>query len=125
MFYRSHFVDIFTNCGSRLCAFFNLMLLVSESQALMSSNERTMNKSASQPFIGGNQPHNRLAWNSDLSGQTKAKQDEVSVVKLTPRENLVSGVDPQIQKTISSRVEVNLKLEQDDMEGVDEKEWDE
>ena len=31
----------------------------------------------------------------------------------------------EIQKSVSSRLEVNMKLEQDEMEGVDEKEWDE
>nr|CAD7412043.1 unnamed protein product [Timema poppensis] len=29
----------------------------------------------------------------------------------------------EIQRAVSSRMEVNLKLEQDDMEGVDEREW--
>lgn len=29
----------------------------------------------------------------------------------------------QIQRAVSSRMEVNLKLEQDEMEGVDEHEW--
>jgi hypothetical protein len=29
----------------------------------------------------------------------------------------------QIQRAVSSRMEVNLKLEQDEMEGVDEREW--
>lgn len=42
------------------------------------SGERTINKSASQPFIGANQPSTtRLGWNSEISGQAKAKQDEV------------------------------------------------
>lgn len=63
---------------------------MSESQGVTSANERTMNKSASQPFIGGNQPYNRLAWNSDISGQTKAKQDEVSLIKLAFGQNHVS-----------------------------------
>lgn len=40
--------------------------------------ERTINKSASQPFIGANQPYNRLTWNPEMSGQTKAKQEEVN-----------------------------------------------
>lgn len=31
----------------------------------------------------------------------------------------------QIQKSVSSRLEYNAKLEQDDMEGVDEGEWEE
>lgn len=31
----------------------------------------------------------------------------------------------QIQKSVSSRLQVNMKLEQDEMEGVDEKEWEE
>ena len=29
----------------------------------------------------------------------------------------------QIQRAVSSKMEVNLKLEQDEMEGVDEHEW--
>ena len=29
----------------------------------------------------------------------------------------------QIQRAVSSKMEVNLKLEQDEMEGVDEREW--
>jgi hypothetical protein len=29
----------------------------------------------------------------------------------------------QIQRAVSSRMEVNMKLEQDEMEGVDEHEW--
>lgn len=39
--------------------------------------ERTINKSASQPFIGANQPTSRLGWNSEITGQAKAKQEEV------------------------------------------------
>lgn len=31
----------------------------------------------------------------------------------------------QIQKSVSDRLEINLKLEQDSMEGVDENEWNE
>lgn len=31
----------------------------------------------------------------------------------------------QIQKSVSSRLEYNTKLEQDEMEGVDEGEWEE
>lgn len=31
----------------------------------------------------------------------------------------------QIKNSVSARLEVNLKLEQDDMEGVDEHEWNE
>lgn len=41
------------------------------------SSERTINKSASQPFIGANQSSTRIGWNPDVSGQVKAKQDEV------------------------------------------------
>jgi hypothetical protein len=29
----------------------------------------------------------------------------------------------QIQRAVSNRMEVNMKLEQDEMEGVDEREW--
>lgn len=47
--------------------------LVSES-----ASDRTINKSASQSFMGANQSvASKAAWNSD---QAKAKQDEVSVV---------------------------------------------
>ncbi|KAL1116265.1 hypothetical protein AAG570_005760 [Ranatra chinensis] len=38
-------------------------------------------------------------------------------------DNAVKQKQEQIQKSVSSRVEVNLKLEQDRMEGVDEIEW--
>ncbi|KAJ4439635.1 hypothetical protein ANN_07763 [Periplaneta americana] len=55
-------------------------------------------------FPGSQQPYNRLGWNADISGSTKEKQE-------------------QIQRAVSNRMEVNLKLEQDDMEGVDEREW--
>ncbi|XP_049777746.1 coronin-7 isoform X3 [Schistocerca cancellata] len=50
------------------------------------------------------QPFNRLAWNAEMSDATKETQE-------------------QIQRAVSSRMEVNLKLEQDDMEGVDDREW--
>ncbi|XP_069703216.1 coronin-7 isoform X2 [Periplaneta americana] len=56
-------------------------------------------------FPGSQQPYNRLGWNADISGSTKEKQE-------------------QIQRAVSNRMEVNLKLEQDDMEGVDEREWE-
>ncbi|XP_044254931.1 coronin-7 isoform X2 [Tribolium madens] len=79
------------------------MDLLSESQG-QTNPERTINKSASTPFIGASQPYNRLAWNPDLNEKTKLKQEE-------------------LQKSVSNRMEVNLKLEQDEMEGVDEKEW--
>jgi coronin-7 len=78
--------------------------LLSESQGQVNSSDRTINKSASSPFIGASQPYNRLAWNAELTGQTKMKQEE-------------------IQKSVSNKLEMNLKLEQDEMEGVDEKEW--
>lgn len=51
------------------------------------------------------QPFNRLAWNAEMSDATKETQE-------------------QIQRAVSSRMEVNLKLEQDDMEGVDDREWE-
>ncbi|BET03466.1 Domain of unknown function (DUF1900) [Nesidiocoris tenuis] len=38
---------------------------------------------------------------------------------------LIKQQKEQLQKSISSRVEINLKLEQDKMEGVDESEWNE
>ncbi|XP_017767884.1 PREDICTED: coronin-7 isoform X2 [Nicrophorus vespilloides] len=82
------------------------MDLLSESQGQPNStSEKTINKLANQTQNSGYQPYNRLGWNADMSGQTKTKQDEIS-------------------KSVSSRLEVNLKLEQDDMEGVDENEWD-
>lgn len=56
-----------------MCIYF-ILLLVSEQT---SGNEKTINKSASQPFLGASQPHNRLGWNADVSGQTKVKEDEV------------------------------------------------
>lgn len=49
--------------------------LVSDSQN--TNVERTMNKSASQPFIASSQPYNKLNWNPELSGQVKIKQQEV------------------------------------------------
>lgn len=36
---------------------------------------------------------------------------------------LINLFNLQIQRLISSRVEVNMSLEQDKMEGVDEREW--
>ncbi|KAG8238116.1 hypothetical protein J437_LFUL012727 [Ladona fulva] len=51
-------------------------------------------------------PFNRLGWNAHMSGESKEKQE-------------------QIQRAVSSRMELNLRLEQDDMEGVEENEWDE
>ncbi|XP_071452405.1 coronin-7 isoform X1 [Hetaerina americana] len=68
--------------------------------------ERTEKGGAKGSGSIANVPFNRLGWNPDVSGETKEKQE-------------------QIQRAVSSRMEVNLKLEQDDMEGVDEKEWDE
>jgi len=75
------------------------MNLLSESQG---NGERTINKSASQPFISASANNNSALnrWNE------KAKQEEIS-------------------KAVSNRMEVNMTLEQDRMEGVDEKEWDE
>lgn len=81
------------------------LLSESQGQAGNVAGERTINKSASTPFIGASQPFNRLGWNADMSGQTKSKQEE-------------------IQKSVSSKVGINMHLEQDNMEGVDEKEWD-
>ncbi|XP_046424252.1 coronin-7 isoform X3 [Neodiprion virginianus] len=60
------------------------------------------------PFVGATQPFNRLGWNPDLAGQTKAKQEEI--------QKSVSNVMGDI---------VHRSLEQDHMEGVDEREWDE
>lgn len=71
-----------------------------------SQENRVINKSASSPFIATSKPYNKLAWTPELGAQTKHKQEE-------------------IQKSVSDRLEVNLKLEQDEMEGVDDKEWNE
>ncbi|XP_046394754.1 coronin-7 isoform X4 [Ischnura elegans] len=68
--------------------------------------ERTEKGGAKGSGSIANVPFNRLGWNPDVSGETKEKQE-------------------QIQRAVSSRMEVNLKLEQDEMEGVDENEWDE
>ncbi|CAG9827936.1 unnamed protein product [Diabrotica balteata] len=76
--------------------------LVSESQGQPNSaTERTINKSASSPFIGIN--HGRVGWDVD-SSDVKNKQDE-------------------IKRSVSNKLQVNKTLEQDAMEGVDEKEW--
>ncbi|KAG5892782.1 hypothetical protein JTB14_032658 [Gonioctena quinquepunctata] len=81
------------------------MDLLSESQGhANSTSDRTINKSASTPFIGGAQTYK--GWDSDVSGQTKHKQEE-------------------LKKSVSNKLEVNMSLEQDNMEGVDEKEWNE
>ncbi|XP_049863279.1 coronin-7 isoform X3 [Schistocerca gregaria] len=63
-----------------------------------SSQGKTISSLVQQPF-------NRLAWNAEMSDATKETQE-------------------QIQRAVSSRMEVNLKLEQDDMEGVDDREWE-
>lgn len=69
------------------------MHTVSEAQGQANTGpERTINKSASTPFIGASQPYNRLGWNADISGQAKSKQEEVcinilflfSVIQVTP-----------------------------------------
>ncbi|XP_052130947.1 coronin-7 isoform X2 [Frankliniella occidentalis] len=48
--------------------------------------------------------NSKAGWSEDLSGSKRRTE--------------------QIQQSMSNRVEMNMKLEQDDMEGVDEKEWD-
>ena len=64
---------------------------------------------APAPIKGVNNNANNIntktGWNDDLSGSNKRRTE-------------------QIQQAMSNCVEINLKLEQDDMEGVDEKEWD-
>lgn len=52
-----------------------------------------------------NNANSKVGWTDDLSGSKRRTE--------------------QIQQAMSNRVEMNMKLEQDDMEGVDEKEWDE
>lgn len=54
---------------------------------------------------GANSVNSKIGWNDDLSGSKRRTE--------------------QIQQAMSNRVEINTKLEQDDMEGVDEREWDE
>nr|CAD7430472.1 unnamed protein product [Timema monikensis] len=83
---------------------------VSDAQAssqLVGGDKGQITKPGGVPLVGAQQqqPYNRLGWNPDVSGFTKEKQE-------------------QIQRAVSSRMEVNLKLEQDDMEGVDEREWE-
>lgn len=61
-----------------MCEIISIILTVSDSQGQLNQTERTINKSASQPFIGTSQPYNRLAWNPELQEQVKTKRDEVS-----------------------------------------------
>nr|CAD7568796.1 unnamed protein product [Timema californicum] len=77
------------------------------SSQLVGGDKGQITKPGGVPLVGAQQqqPYNRLGWNPDVSGFTKEKQE-------------------QIQRAVSSRMEVNLKLEQDDMEGVDEREWE-
>ncbi|XP_030763580.1 coronin-7 isoform X2 [Sitophilus oryzae] len=49
---------------------------LTENQPQPNQENRTINKSASSPFIGASKPFNRLGWNADMSGETKAKQVE-------------------------------------------------
>ncbi|VEN36675.1 unnamed protein product [Callosobruchus maculatus] len=78
------------------------MDLLSECQGQANTApERTINKSASTPFIGGSV--NRMNWDTD---SIKTKQEE-------------------LKNLVSKKLEINLTLEQDNMEGVDEKEWNE
>ncbi|KAL3267045.1 hypothetical protein HHI36_011187 [Cryptolaemus montrouzieri] len=76
---------------------------ISQNNADKPVEKSGLNKSASSPFIGASRPVNR--WDPELSSQIKEKQHE-------------------IQKSVSNKMEINMKLEQDDMEGVDEKEWE-
>nr|CAI5857098.1 unnamed protein product [Callosobruchus analis] len=78
------------------------MDLLSECQGqAYTAPERTINKSASTPYIGGSV--NKMNWDTD---SIKSKQEE-------------------LKKLVSKKLEINLTLEQDNMEGVDEKEWNE
>ncbi|VEN52883.1 unnamed protein product [Callosobruchus maculatus] len=78
------------------------MDLLSECQGQANTApERTINKSASTPYIGGSV--NRMNWDTD---SIKTKQEE-------------------LKNLVSKKLEINLTLEQDNMEGVDEKEWNE
>jgi len=83
---------------------------LSEVQGAAGSSEKPGSKmpgntAAGGSFLGSQQPYNRLGWNADLNDATKEKEE-------------------QIQRAVSSKMEVNLKLEQDEMEGVDEREWE-
>lgn len=54
-----------------------------------------------------------------------ASQSSFSRGSWTSPDISVKQKQEQIQRSVSSRMEVNMKLEQDHMEGVDEREWDE
>ncbi|XP_021932218.1 coronin-7 isoform X5 [Zootermopsis nevadensis] len=85
------------------------MECLSGAQGVAGSGEKSSSKTSGSTAVSGSlpgsqQPYNHLGWNSDITGATKEKQE-------------------QIQRAVGSRMEVNLKLEQDGMEGVDEHEW--
>lgn len=66
---------------------------------------------------------------SSIQPATTAKKAQLDN-KSSQQEFLTQGEydklkQKQIQKSVSSRLEYNAKLEQDDMEGVDEGEWEE
>jgi len=86
------------------------MECLSEVQGAAGSSEKPGSKmpgntAAGGSFLGSQQPYSRLGWNPDMNGAIKEKEE-------------------QIQQAVSSKMEVNLKLEQDEMEGVDEQEWE-
>ncbi|XP_039278679.1 uncharacterized protein LOC111058430 [Nilaparvata lugens] len=55
---------------------------------------------------------------------TKSPGPQISKSSWSP-EASAKEKQEELQKAMSSRLEVNTKLEQERMEGVDEKEWDE
>ncbi|KAK6630379.1 hypothetical protein RUM44_005046 [Polyplax serrata] len=99
---------------------------------------------SSEWFEGGNKQAKRVSLKppnmeslSTLSTQTekntsKSTNSSTSIApqsmynKFHPEfQDHVKSAQEQIQKAVSSRMEINMSLEQDHMEGVDEHEWDE
>nr|CAD7393572.1 unnamed protein product [Timema cristinae] len=107
---------------------------VSDAQAssqLVGGDKGQITKPGGVPLVGAQQqqPYNRLGWNPDVSGFTKEKQEQRWATRIfessnPPNPDKYSRFEDSIQRAVSSRMEVNLKLEQDDMEGVDEREWE-
>lgn len=52
---------------------------MSDSQGQGVNIEKTINKSASQPFIGASQSYSRLSCNPEIQSIVKTKQDEVII----------------------------------------------
>ncbi|XP_024085650.1 coronin-7 isoform X1 [Cimex lectularius] len=60
-----------------------------------------------------------------LPNNKESKASNVMTGRMPWADPSVKHKQEQIQKSVSSRVEINMKLEQDKMEGVDEVEWNE